>query len=456
MTEKKKEELRQLLIEATAKEYLKIRPRSESTSQLPSIDVQGYRRLLQQRWKSYSEDSLWILRSFDPHIASEPTKSKLLDFLRKELDPFIHEDKILSASHFLIGGFSEGFPLDRLLDQLLKIAIARGVEEAVSAFDRCTKETHGPVQYLTLLEGIKLETEIQMFEGIRLVPLPSSASELPYHLSNAFRHVPEDFFSEKTLLVVDCSVSPIFHKPFQAATIQEYEDQENSIFRVEINSEDFPNLKIDDFPLNLLCQALSLACHSEVKISFITKFLAEDVLYNLSFGMGGSSWHSRPLGNVTEAGQSQIDEAKRFYEILVNIDSDTREKLQIAIDRWVKSTASRNQVDKMIDLGIALESLYLPKSNIDQLAFQLRLRASWHLGKNKEDRKKLIDEFKAIYTLRSKAVHNGVIPQRVKIREGESVPTSEFIPKAQDLCRRSIMKILEDGEFPDWDNLILG
>ena len=32
----------------------------------------------------------------------------------------------------------------------------------------------------------------------------------------------------------------------------------------------------------------------------------------------------------------------------------------------------------------------------------------------------------------------------------------EFITRAQDLCRDSILKILEDREFPDWNDLILG
>ena len=33
---------------------------------------------------------------------------------------------------------------------------------------------------------------------------------------------------------------------------------------------------------------------------------------------------------------------------------------------------------------------------------------------------------------------------------------AEFIVEAQDLCQQSIIKILEDGKFPDWNNLILG
>ena len=130
--------------------------------------------------------------------------------------------------------------------------------------------------------------------------------------------------------------------------------------------------------------------------------------------------------------------------------------MQIPINRWIQSTANKHPVDKIVDLGIAFEALYLSEGTKEQLTLQFRLRASWHLGKNKEHRKNLMDEFKAIYDLRSVAVHNGEVPPRIKIRKGKSVPTSEFIPRAQDLCRQSIIKVLEDEAFPDWNNLILG
>ena len=64
-------------------------------------------------------------------------------------------------------------------------------------------------------------------------------------------------------------------------------------------------------------------------------------------------------------------------------------------------------------------------------------------------------EFRAIYNCRSDAVHKGKLDEKVKIG-GESVPISKLIERAQDLCRQSIIKIMEDGRFPDWDSLILG
>ena len=63
-------------------------------------------------------------------------------------------------------------------------------------------------------------------------------------------------------------------------------------------------------------------------------------------------------------------------------------------------------------------------------------------------------KFGQIYDRRSKAVHNGQLRATAKFGE-EDIPRSDFIEKAQDLCRESILKIMEDRKFPNWNNLIL-
>ena len=247
MTEERKQELRQLLEEAMA--CLEIRWRSGNRSS--SIPVDVYEKHLQERWTSYSLDNLSVVMSYEPYIVNEATKSKLLDFIRAEFALFIHDDRIQSASSFVRGslGFSDGFPLKRLLEQILRIAIVRGIEGAISAIDRCLVEASGSFQAMALLEGIKLEAEIQAFEGIRLVPLPSSTFKIPHyllHLANSWGK-PANFFKRKTLLIIDCSVSPIFCKPFGITPIEELLTQENSKFQAEVNGENFPNFKVDNF-----------------------------------------------------------------------------------------------------------------------------------------------------------------------------------------------------------------
>ena len=79
--------------------------------------------------------------------------------------------------------------------------------------------------------------------------------------------------------------------------------------------------------------------------------------------------------------------------------------------------------------------------------------------KNKEHREDLMNQFKAIYDWRSTVVHTGKLPKKGSGKKKKSYTQEEvreFIRSAQDLCRDSIIKILEDGKFPDWNNLILG
>ena len=472
MTEERKEDLKQLLEEAL--ENLEIRPYSGFEGL--SISLNAYKRHLQQVWTSYSQDSLWIVRHFSLDIRGN-TKSKLLNFMREELNSFIHQDKILSATFYVRGGGNwKGTPLETFLEHLLKITIFQGTEGAISNLEKHTKEIQGSFQIITLLEGIKIEEKIQVFEGIHLTPLPSSVPEFPTYFGNNITAKTPHSEIGKTLLVIDFTIFPIFHKPSSVAKAPDESDsyvlhlpgigspvpnnvpvewaKQRERFKVEVDGGNFPDFKEADFN-DKFCEALSLACNSGVEFSMRWKFIVPHELFHAGFSPS-TSYVKRAFGDSIQVGEVHIDKAKDLYKALVNPASNVGTKLQIPIDRWIQSKTSQTAVDKIIDLGIALEALYLPKDNIDQLAFQFRLRAAWYLGQDKTDREKLIDEFNAIYILRSKAVHNGEVPKRIKIRKGESVPTSEFIPRVQDLCRQSILKILEDGKFPDWNDLILG
>ena len=84
------------------------------------------------------------------------------------------------------------------------------------------------------------------------------------------------------------------------------------------------------------------------------------------------------------------------------------------------------------------------------MRFRFSLHAAWHLGKDTEQRKALMKEFKAIYDWRSTVVHTGKLPSKAMN------VTQEFITNAQNFCWESILRVLEDGKFPDWNDLILG
>ena len=468
MTEERKRELRQLLEEAMKDVVIK----SHSGDKLISIDK--YREDVQACRQAYRPDLSYIWH-YHPEIQNDVVKSKLFDFIKEEFSDYIRDDipgypRIKPASYGIRErGFPAGYSLDRLLDKFLEIAIIRDVETAISKFDKCTRETEGFFQKIILVGGIELgrlagtgpeafeqERVVQISDGIQLVGLPfvfAKTPNLPPYLFHdgwmtlLLRSHPMDFY-RKTLLIIDCIVKPLFFQPEPAADIQE--DRVNP-FQIEIQSIEFPNFCTDKF-----CQALSLSCNSAIQPVFEWNFIDEDEI----FSMRGEGSVGRPnrippfdYKSGTSVSDAQIAEAKCLYEKLVALDSDVREKLQIPIDRWIKSKTPQNPLDKMIDLGIAFEALYAPDSSSGEIRFKFAVRAAWHLGKNKKCRKMLMKEFQEIYDWRSTIVHTGKLPKKKKKTPQE---VEQFIENAQDRCRESILKILEDGRFPDWSSMILG
>ena len=453
MTEKRKQELRRLLEEAMGS--LEIRSCSGDWS---LMCLEEFTKHLRHCWTTYSKDAKAVVFRFRPTIISNATESKLLGFIEEELSGFIQEGRILSATFRILGGFSDGIRLFELLQQLLRIAIAWGVDRAVSDFHKCTVDASASFRTVALIEGVTLDEQKQVLEGIQLTPMPESVSELPRYLPPVPPHgISEEFYCSKTLLVIDYSISPIFHKPNlpAAKTVDEY-DRQKDRFQVKFRGGEFPEFSEAEF-YGKFSEALSLACNFPVQITQTWEWLAADEFFNVNHGVTlGTTRIStyRLFGKPTELEAADVEKAKCLYQRLVGLDSDVMRKLRTPIGRWMKSKAGIDSVDKIIDLGIALEAFYLPGIK-DELTFRLGVRAAWYLGKDGEHRKQLLTAFGDIYRCRSNAVHNGQLGKTAKFG-GTSVPISELIECAQDLCRESILRVLEDERFPDWDSLILG
>ena len=431
------------------------------------IPTEMYRRNLQNSWDTYTNSLHFYNYVFllEPDIENARVREEILQVVRNELAQYIHEDKIQTATHAIFGGIGHAFPLDTLLKQLLKVAIVRGEQHTAKAFFRCVESTRASYQEFGLLSGVRVEQEIQISPGIRLYPLPKSISDLPPYLSHMGYLSDVDLLG-RTLLIVDYSISPIFLNPLRMGALQGAELP----FQRQVSCAEQPNFDLDEF-----CDALSLACDASIQGAVVWNHMDYDEIYNLRTSYGASS---RVLDIASEemddiynvrisygggsyipsllrtncfvtASETDIHEAMSLYRARKNLSPRFATKLKVSIDRWIKSKANLNKVDTFTDLGIALESLYLedmPDSG--EFRFRLSLRAAWYLGKNLETRQALMRDFRKIYDLRSRAVHTGDIRSEAATRE--------FTQRAQDLCLQSIIKIIENGRFPDWNQLVLG
>ena len=177
-------------------------------------------------------------------------------------------------------------------------------------------------------------------------------------------------------------------------------------------------------------------------------------IFDLRIGPGSGYSSSSTTASSTNFSESQIRDAAEHYNKIIGLPQDVEKSLQIPFDRWMNSKTHQTHVDKMIDLGIAMESFYL-RGIREQLTFRFRLRGSLHLGEDVAERKRLIKEFGDIYKYRSEAVHEGTLPERVTI-DGQSIPIWQYIERAQTLFKRSLMQVIDAGSLPDWERIELG
>jgi hypothetical protein len=134
-----------------------------------------------------------------------------------------------------------------------------------------------------------------------------------------------------------------------------------------------------------------------------------------------------------------------------------KKSLRTACSRLRRSRRSHlHSEDRAIDLGIAFEVLLSHGSPFDQeITYRLSQRGAWLAGRDAADRRRIAGQLKAVYGLRSKAVHTGTVPSSVRI-SGAQTNIFSALDEGANLCGRLVRAVLSRGEWPDWEALTLG
>ena len=428
---------------ALLQEALKSVSITRATSE--KLSPAAYRQSVLRYRNVYDPNLRMVIFTHDIHIGDSGVREAILGLLRMELEQFLQEDRTYAATYAIFGGMGSGSTLQEILENLVKAAIVHEPKAAAKAFYDELASGCLPYREYFLLTGIRVENEIQVWDGISLIPLPNSTQNLPGFLSDLSRIDPTEFLS-KTLLRVDMSVSPLLHKQEGDYTIQSGPDEH---FTTAVHSTDAPDFDIGKFFL-----ALTLVSEHPVLAAIRWTYLSDEHTFDLRIGPGSGYVASSMEASSAVVSETQVSEAVDLYFKIAALPTGVYDQLRIPIDRWVKSKSHQGHVDKMIDLGIAMESFYL-RGIRDELSFRFRLRASLYLGDGIEQRRRLKTQFRQIYQIRSAAVHEGTLPSHVKV-EGNDVRIREFIERSQDLFKRSLLKVIEIGQLPDWDSIELG
>ena len=417
------------------------------------MDVDNYRSLLQSFRERYDPTARERARHFKPTISDKKVNKLLLRTIRSHLGHCIRDDRLKSALHATLGGDREGFTVQDLLAHWLDIAIARGPKFAAVAF---IEGVSNPVIYqeMALLRQLRIKHEIMIADGVRITPQAESTNSLPPYLPGRLDtdYLPSwtDLrladFVHGSILIIDRRVSPAFIDPTKdlGSTIPPHDA---GIFEYEDISNESHSFKLDQF-----CEALSLIVGSGITIRSPAswRYLDDNHICKVGsppfYGLAMDD-QNKPDTRLVNASEETIHWAARLYWARERLDKELTSRVNVAITRLLRSYESRSLVDKFIDLGIALESLYLDGIK-DELRFRLALHAAWHLGDDVEGRRLVMRDFKKVYDLRSDAVHTGTVKDTQEVRG--------FLVRVQEYCRLAIINIISEGKFPDWSKLVLG
>ena len=425
-----------------------------------TMDLADYRLILNRRRTVYDPQAQFAISHIDFDFEDGEIRNQLLELIRSELSKHIRDDAIFSASsafpsevdYQITPDLSEkkGAPIERILRNLVRRAIVDGPATAAQAFYECSHRSSCTFCVFFRLDNLYIEQEMEVFNGVRLIPMPNSTSDLPPYLPTDLVGVGCQFVGG-SLARVEYDVSPIFQQPEPMPDIRDWRPREEYFNSVSVKSEEVPNLDVQ-----ALWDALSLASQGAVwpSMRWTTPFDYEIFDLRKFFPSVNPLFRSRLFdrGSFLSARlkESQLESAKNLYHEIVGLSQEVRDLLRIPMDRWRKSLAVTGFdlfVDNMIDLGVAFESLYLTDGR-DGLTYKFALRASWLLGQDAAHRAELFSKFKDIYNARSAAVHTGKLP--------DLDDDIDFIKQARKLCCQSIEAIIHNRGVPKWDRLVLG
>ena len=318
---------------------------------------------------------------------------------------------------------------------LIEAAVKSSASQVVALLQGWVSGEPLRFQVSALLEGADIDQELQLTEGIRISKLPKSWADLPGSLPPFEMAVPLTEVIGGVVMSIDCEMSPAFYLPAENEAGQLISRRGE----FKMVSGRVPKLTLENF-----CESVSMAANGH--IDWFLQWTEYGPLGAFTGMPSGVTHKARSGTHKTKISQADLNEALEIHRIRYG-GGEPRENLELAIRRWIRSKRPGSDLDKLIELRIALEALY-GIGGANEKAFRIATYGAWHLGKDFEQRRLVRETLRKAYSDSSRAVHGG------KLKYAANDPG--LVSSAQDICRDGILKRLKETEKPKWDEIILG
>jgi hypothetical protein len=304
-------------------------------------------------------------------------------------------------------------------------------DQAVADLVRYVEATEIPSLLTLALSGIKVEESCDLGGAVTLLPwdaLPDSAL--------------------KRLVQRQALGGLSFHFP-TAAIVREETLPKRHITQDEFQRSGQHLMPLDDAGLQdaLLCAGM----------------IGPSAPYALATFLGAPAWVPVNTSGIAmpfpeglpvhkEWSKTQCSEARTLHVAFLKLDKSPQDVLRLAMQRLNRAMRRQLPVDAAIDLGIALEALFL--SDMDEErgepTFRLRLRAARYLGSTKPEREAVFDLVGDLYRARSSAVHTGRVSDQLGGR-----PIGDALAEGYSVTAGAVRRMVLEG-MPDWRLVHLG
>jgi hypothetical protein len=161
----------------------------------------------------------------------------------------------------------------------------------------------------------------------------------------------------------------------------------------------------------------------------------------------------------------ETEEFKRFWVKLQNRAVIAWKALDVAIRRFSYACERYRSEDKIIDLLIAAEALFLTEIGSEksksELSYRLALRAGFLLGSTPAERKEIYLHLRKAYKIRSEIVHGATSLSLPLSKDGGQVSLEQFVKTTEQCLRLTIHRFINAALEPDkkaellsWDDRI--
>lgn len=158
--------------------------------------------------------------------------------------------------------------------------------------------------------------------------------------------------------------------------------------------------------------------------------------------------------NSYELRERELEELKTIYRLVAMEAAPYPDPLALALSRFHDCFSRANEADELLDLVIALETLFSGRGQ--EISYSLALRCSYFLEPDFQKRKDVFNRLRDIYNIRSCIVHGQAgLPKKWRKLRGEDYDVAflSIVDDAAEYVRQAIRKIIADKHLDKFQKL---